>query len=155
MRAPVDDVPLVALAPDHPPEALHEVAPDEDQVNVDAAPLATLAGLARSETLGAAADTVTVTDCDALPPLPVQLREYVSLAVRAPVEDVPLVDLEPDQPPDAVQALASVDDQVSADAAPLFTVLGVADSVIAGTGLVTDTVADCVAVPPVPVHVKL
>jgi hypothetical protein len=75
--------------------------------------------------------------------------------VRAPVDEVPLVGLEPDQAPDAVQAVALVDDQVSVDAAPLFIVLGAADSVIAGAGLVTDTVADCVAVPPVPVHVKL
>jgi hypothetical protein len=75
VRAPVDDVPLVALAPDHPPEAVHEVAPVEDQVSIEVEPLATLAGLARRETLGAAADTVTVADCDALPPLPVQLRE--------------------------------------------------------------------------------
>lgn len=77
------------------------------------------------------------------------------MAVRAPVDEVPLVGLEPDQAPDAVQAVALVDDQVSVEAAPLFTVLGAADSVIAGAGLVTDTVADCVAVPPVPVHVKL
>jgi len=76
------------------------------------------------------------------------------LAVRAPVDECRSSAW--NRPaPDAVQAVALVDDQVSVEAAPLFTVLGAADSVIAGAGLVTDTVADCVAVPPVPVHVKL
>jgi hypothetical protein len=45
----------------------------EDQVNVELAPLATLAGLALRDTLGAAAVSVTVADCDAEPPAPVQV----------------------------------------------------------------------------------
>jgi hypothetical protein len=50
--------------------------------------------------------------------------------------------------------VALVDDQVNVDAAPLLTVLGFAERVTDGAGLVTDTVADCVALPPVPVHVS-
>ena len=65
--------PLAASAPPQPPEAVQEVAPVEDQVNVDAAPLPTVAGLALSVTVGAAEVTVTVADCDALPPLPVHV----------------------------------------------------------------------------------
>jgi hypothetical protein len=55
---------------------------------------------------------------------------------------VPLTGLLPDQAPEAVQAVAFVDDQLNVDAAPLLSVLGLADSVTAGAGLVTDTVAD-------------
>ena len=41
VRAPVDWLPEVALAPDHPPEAEQEVAFVDDQVSVDAPLLAT------------------------------------------------------------------------------------------------------------------
>ena len=66
----------------------------------------------------------------------------------------PLRPLEPLQPPDAVQALALALDQVSADEAPAFTVLGVAVSVTTGALLETVTVADWVADPPGPVQVS-
>jgi len=52
---------------------VQEVALVEDQVKVELPPLATLVGLALSETLGGLADTVTVADWDAEPPLPVQV----------------------------------------------------------------------------------
>jgi len=75
-RAPVDCEPLVALAPVQAPEAVHEVAWLVDQVKVDAAPLATVLGLALKLTATDAVDvTVTVADCTALPPVPVQVRE--------------------------------------------------------------------------------
>ena len=49
-----------------------------------------------------------------------------------------------------------VDVQVSVEEAPLATVLGEALSVIVGTGVVlTVTVADWLALPPVPVQVKV
>jgi hypothetical protein len=73
VSAPVDCVPLVALAPDHAPLAVHEVALVEDQVSVEAPPLATLAGVAVSVTVGTAAPvTVTVAERLTLPPTPVQ-----------------------------------------------------------------------------------
>ncbi len=53
--------PLVATAPDHPPEAVQEVALVEVQFKVELAPADTLAGLALKETVGAVA-TVTVAD---------------------------------------------------------------------------------------------
>ena len=55
---------------------------------------------------------------------------------------MPLSPLEPLQPPDAVQAVALLLDQVSVEAAPDFTLLGLALSVTIGALLATVTVAD-------------
>jgi hypothetical protein len=99
--------------------------------------------------------TVTVVDCDAEPPGPVQVRVNFVVAVRVGVDCEPAVDSEPLQPPEAVQAVALVDDHVNADAAPLFTVAGFAVKVTAGAGVVTDTVADCAALPPLPVQLRV
>ena len=66
--------PLTALVPDQAPEAAHDVALVEDQVNVEPLPLATVLGLAAKVTVGAGEVTDTVADCAALPPLPVQLK---------------------------------------------------------------------------------
>ena len=67
-------VPLTALVPDQAPEAVHEVAFEELQVNVELLPLATVLGLAAKVTVGAGWVTDTVADCAELPPLPVQVR---------------------------------------------------------------------------------
>ena len=80
VKAPLDWLPEVALLPDHAPEATQEVASVDDQVSVEDPPLATDAGFAASDTVGAGGgggvpDTVTVADALALPPEPVQLRE--------------------------------------------------------------------------------
>ena len=72
MRAVVDCEPLVALAPDQAPEAVHEVALVAVQVNVEVPPLTTVLGLALKLIVGAGAVTETVADCVALPPAPVQ-----------------------------------------------------------------------------------
>jgi hypothetical protein len=85
LSAPVDFEPLVASAPDQPPEAVQAVALLEDQVNVDEPPLATLVGLAPIETVGAGADTLTVADCAAEPPAPVHVRVYLVVAGSAAV----------------------------------------------------------------------
>lgn len=60
----------------------------------------------------------------------------------------------PDQAPEALQEVALVADQVSMELLPLATVLGAADRVTAGAGVVTETVADCVALPPLPVQLR-
>ena len=125
-------------------------------VRVDALPLATLAGLALNDTVGAGgAETVTVADCDAEPPVPVQVSVNFVVAVRAGVACEPAVASEPLQPPEAVQAVALVDDQVNDDVEPLWTVAGFAVRVTVGAGVVTETVADCAAVPPVPLQVSV
>jgi hypothetical protein len=132
------------------------VALVEVQVRVDALPLATLEGLALSDIVGAGgAETVTVADCDAEPPAPVQVSVNFVVAERAAVVCDPAVASAPLQPPEAVQAVALVDDQVRADVAPLLTVAGFAVRVTAGAGVVTDTVADCAALPPLPLQVSV
>jgi len=127
----------------------------EVQVRVDALPLLMLAGLALNDTVGAGDDTVTVADCDAEPPAPVQVRVNFVVAVSAGVVCEPAVASAPLQPPEAVQAVALVEDQVSADVAPLLTVAGFAVRVTAGAGEVTDTVADCAALPPLLLQVSV
>jgi hypothetical protein len=72
----------------------------------------------------------------------------VALVVSAPVDCDPLVDLVPDHAPEAVQEVALVADQVSVEALPLATVLGLAAKVTTGAGEVTETVTDCTALPP-------
>jgi hypothetical protein len=52
---------------------VQEVAFKADQVNVEPLPLATVLGLATKLTVGAGAETDTVTDWLALPPGPIQL----------------------------------------------------------------------------------
>jgi hypothetical protein len=126
----------------------------ETQVNVELPPLATLVGLALKETLGEGAETVTVADCAAEPPVPVQVRVNFVVADRAGVALEPLSASLPLQPPEAEQDVALVEDHVNVEVAPLLTVLGFADRVTAGAGVVTDTVADCAALPPVPVQVR-
>ena len=100
------------------------------------------------------ADTVTVTDWLAVPPAPVQVNVYFVVAVRAAVVFEPVVGSDPLQPPDAVQEVALVADQVSFEVAPLLTVLGLAANVTAGGVVVTETDADLVVLPPVPVQVN-
>lgn len=78
------------------------------------------------------------------------------MAVSAPVDCEPLTGLAPDQPPDAVQAVALVADQVRVALPPLATVLGLVARVMVGAGCVTETVADCAALlPPVPVQLRV
>jgi hypothetical protein len=64
--------------------------------------------------------------------------------------------LDPDQAPEAVHAVALVDDHDSVAPAPLATVLGLALklTVAVGWGL-TVTVVDWTALPPAPVQVKV
>jgi hypothetical protein len=74
--------------------------------------------------------------------------------VSAPVDSVPLTALVPDQAPEAVQEVALVDDQLIVDPLPLITELGTALRLTVGAGALTDTVADCDALPPAPVQVR-
>jgi hypothetical protein len=76
------------------------------------------------------------------------------LAVSAPVDCEPLAAMLPDQAPEAVHEVALVADQVNVELLPLATVLGLAAKVTVGAGEVTETVADCVALPPVPAQVS-
>jgi hypothetical protein len=57
-------VPLVALLPVHPPDAVHAVALAADQLKVDAFPVLTEFGVAERLIVGAAAVDVTETAAD-------------------------------------------------------------------------------------------
>lgn len=155
VRAPVDWEPLTALAPDQAPEALHEVALVDDHTTDAALPLMIELGLTLKLTVGAGALTETVADCAALPPFPVQERLKVALAVSAPVDWVPLRALVPDQAPEAVQAFAWVDDHVRMALPPLLMALGPTLNLTVGSGALTETVVDCVALPLGPVQVSV
>ena len=65
---------------------------------------------------------------------------------------MPLV---PDQAPDAVQAVALLDDQTTDAALPRVIELGLALKLTVGAGALTETVADCAALPLVPVQVRV
>jgi hypothetical protein len=104
---------------------------------------------------GVDTETETVVDCEAEPPAPVQVNVNLVAAVNPPVLWVPLVASEPLQPPDAKHDVAFVDDQARVEATPLATVVGLADRVTVGAAALTVTVADCVALPPLPVQVRV
>jgi hypothetical protein len=158
-RAPVLRLPLVAgNAPLQPPEAAQAVALVELQLSVDVPPGATMVGLAAKVAVGAAW-TVTVAVAAALvPPGPLQVSEYDVVAARAPVLRLPLVvgNVPFQPPPEAVQAVALVELQVSVDVPPEATVVGLAVKVAVGaTGAVTETVAAAAALlPPGPLQVS-
>ena len=68
-----------------------------------------------------------------------------------PVDSEPLVDFDPVQPPLAVQEVAFVEDQLSVEAPPVVTDVGLAASVSVGAGGgITVTVTLCDTVPPSP-----
>ncbi len=77
------------------------------------------------------------------------------VAVNAGVLCVPLIASLPVHPPEAVQDVASVEDQVRVDVPPFFTVVGLAVKVTAGAGVVTEIDADCTELPPPPVQLKV
>ena len=129
-------MPLAANVPLQAPEAAHDVALVEFQVSVEAPPLGTLVGFAVNVAVGTGlAVTVTAAEtAELVPPEPVQVREYEESVVKAPVLWLPLVANGPDQPPEAVQDVASVELQVNMAASPLLTVVGEADIDAVGGG---------------------
>ncbi len=70
----MDCEPLTGRLPDQAPEALHEVALVADQVNVALLPLVIALGPTLRLTVGTADLMETVVDCEALPPVPVQVN---------------------------------------------------------------------------------
>ena len=125
-----------------------------DQFRVALLPLVIALGPTLKVTVGAVALMDTVADWAAVPPAPVHVRVYVVLADSTPVDCEPLTGLEPDQPPEAEQEVALAALQVSVELVPEAIVLGAAARVTLGAADFTDTVADCVALPPLPVQVK-
>lgn len=66
----------------------------------------------------------------------------MALAFRAPVDCEPLIALEPDHAPEALQAVALLEDQVKAALLPLAMVLGLDEMATVGAGALTETVVD-------------
>ena len=71
--------------------------------------------------------------------------------MSVPVGSLPVVGFVPDQAPEAVQEVESLDDHVSSDESPLEILVGLALKLIVGSGK-TVTVRFRVVVPPGPVH---
>jgi len=71
------------------------------------------------------------------------------------VDCEPLAGMLPSHAPDAEHDVAFAADQVSVELLPLSTELGLAPRLTLGAGDFTDTVADCVALPPAPVQVSV
>jgi hypothetical protein len=83
-RFPVEAVPLFAFVPVHPPVAVHEVAPVDVQVSVDALPLVTVVGLAAIVTVGFAVASGVAEDAEyGAPP---NIATVIIGAVRSPFE---------------------------------------------------------------------
>ena len=123
--APVFLVPLVPSVPlQPPPDAAHEVALLELQVNVDEPPGAITEGYTESVADGT---TFTVAVAGALvPPGPAHVSEKVEFADSAPVLRLPLAARVPLHAPEAVQEVALAEDQVSVAEPPAST--GVLDA---------------------------
>jgi hypothetical protein len=151
----VDREPLRAVAPDQAPEAVQAVALVADQVNVALLPLVIALGPTLRLTVGVGEFTETVADWAAVPPGPEQVRVKVASAVRTSVDCEPLVGLLPDQAPEAEHAVALWAFHLSVEFVPLATVLGVALMLTTGAVDFTESVVDCVTLPPGPLQVKL
>jgi hypothetical protein len=100
-------------------------------------------------------DTVSVAETTELePPPPLHVSEYVVVEPIAPVLRVPLAPSEPLQPPDAVQAAALLELQVSVDEPPGAITEGATDSVAVGIASMVTVAVAVRPVPPVPLHVS-
>ena len=77
------------------------------------------------------------------------------MALSAPVLALPFVPSLPDQPPEAVQLVALLEDQLSMADPPLLTVAGLALRRTTGAGVETLTVTDWLALPPGPLQVSV
>ncbi len=152
--APVEVEPLVARAPDQPPEAVHAVVFVDDHASVEDALKLIADGVAVKDVIAGSGITATVTLDVALPPIPLHASVKVVVVASAPVEVEPLVARAPDQPPEAVHAVAFVDDQVRVVLALKSTVLVADVKVMVGTGTVVIVTLE-VAVPPAPVHASV
>ena len=145
----------MANVPLQPPVALHDVAFVEFQVSIEAAPLTTAVGFAVNEAVGSPRIVIVTVACVLVPPVPVHLKVYVVLAVRAPVLWLPLMPFAPaNVPPVAAQDVALVELHVSVVLEPLEIEVKVADSEAVGTGAIVTVAVAAVLVPPAPLQVS-
>lgn len=154
-------LPEVGLFPVHAPDAVQVVALVADHESCVELWLATAAGVAANVSVGEGAPppplTVTTAESAAVPPAPVQLSVKVEVALRDTLVSLPDVGLVPVQAPDATQAVAFVDDQVSCAEPGPTSELGVTSSVTVGAAGCAPTVTFTVSltVPPAPVQANV
>ena len=87
--------------------------------------------------------TVVLRVAGVVPLAPLQVSVQLVVALSPPVLELPLIPLLPDQPPEALQLVAFVEDQLNVEADPLLTVPGVALRLTVGlAGADTFTVTD-------------
>ena len=67
----------------------------------------------------------------------------------------PVNGLLPDQAPEAAHEVALLEDQVSVAVPPPLMALGPTLRLTVGAAAFTETVADCTALPPAPLHVRV
>ena len=119
VNGPTASLAAVALLPDQAPDAVHDVASVDNQVNVVELPESTDEGLATSDTVGGGGGgcpfTITVTDPVMLLPAPTQNRLNVLVIVSGPTVWLSDMALAPDQAPLASQDVAFVTDHVNVD----------------------------------------
>jgi len=144
----VDWVPLAGSVPLQPPDAAHEVAFDEFQVNATDFPLATVVLLAVSVAVGTTLTVVLVVLL--VPPGPAQVNEYVALVDKGLVVCVPRVARVPLQPPEAVHEVALDEVQVNVAVDCWMTELGDALSVAVG-----GTAEEVLSPPPQAANIKM
>lgn len=108
------------MAPLQSPLAVHDVALVLVQLSVAVPPWLSADGVAVRLSVGAGVTGVTVTVAFpvAVPPGPEHASENVTVFARAPVACDPDVALVPVHPPDAVHAVAFVDDHDKVDVPP-------------------------------------
>jgi hypothetical protein len=132
-------LPLGCFAPLQPPDAVQAAAFVLFHERVDDPPEVTLVGFALNVSVGAGGvPTLTVTLCICPePPLPEHCNENVVAAMMLLIVSLPEVGFVPLHPPEAVQLVALLDDQVSCVLPPALTDVGFAESepVGAGTGV--------------------
>ncbi len=107
---------------------------------------------------GGGAETVTVTDWLAVPPVPLHVRVKVVFDVSAPLDVLPEVVFPPDQPPEAVQLSTLFVLQFSVVAALVLTEDGLALSETVGVctgGAPTLMETERVTWPPSPLQVSV
>jgi hypothetical protein len=136
-----------------PGSRVHAVTPDADQERELAVPWTTVAGAAVSSAVVWGYVTVTVTELTALPPRPEAIRMYVTVTAGDTAIDP--VQGTPPMPPSRTQVSAPVVLHISVAVEPLRIEAGVAVRLAVGSGYVTVTSAEAVALPPGPVAVRL
>lgn len=93
-----------------------------------------------------------------MPPSPLQFKVNVT-AVLITIDSEPVIGFEPDQPPEATQLEASVDDQLNVIVLPRRTTAGLAVSLTVGSvatgGALTVIVTLLLALPPSPSQLRV